>query len=107
MDKVSSEYPGEPTLATFRETEGTTVIIPWENAEEFDLCSEPIARVTQNIHSGLKTVGLTVAVSQALASEAISANNTAAYYHDHISVPFDQADGALMCLTSLSESKQT
>ena len=102
VDDVSSEYLAEHALATFRETEGTTLIVPWERAEEFDVSSEPMARITLNIHSSLEAVGLTAAVSQALASEAISANMVAGFYHDHIFVPQTAGERAVACLTLLS-----
>ena len=102
IDQVSSEYVVEHALATFREAEGTTLIVPRERAEEFDVCSEPMARITLNIHSSLEAVGLTAAVSQALASEAISANVVAGFYHDHIFVPQTAGERAVACLTLLS-----
>ena len=94
-------------LAIFLKSEGVTLVPRHEDAREITNCSATFARILLQIHSSLEAVGLTAAVAQALASEAISANHTAAYYHDHIFLPFDQADGALMCLTSLSERKQT
>ena len=106
VDEVSSEYVLEHALATFRETEGTTLIVPWEKAEEFDVCSEPMARITLNIHSSLQAVGLTAAVSQALASEAISANVVAGFYHDHIFVPQMAGERAVACLTLLSAAAE-
>ena len=106
VDDVSSEYVAEHALATFRETEGTTLIVPWERAEEFDVCSEPMARITLNIHSSLEAVGLTAAVSQALASEAISANVVAGFYHDHIFVPQTVGERAVACLTQLSAAAE-
>lgn len=106
VDEVSSQYVAEHTLATFRETEGTTLIVPWERADEFDVCSEPMARITLNIHSSLEAVGLTAAVSQALASEAISANIVAGFYHDHIFVPHTASERALACLTLLSNAAE-
>ena len=106
VDEVSSEYVLEHALATFRETEGTTLIVPWERAEEFDVCSEPMARITLNIHSSLQAVGLTAAVSQALASEAISANVVAGFYHDHIFVPQMVGERAVACLTLLSAAAE-
>ena len=106
VDDVSSEYLAEHALATFRETEGTTLIVPWERAEEFDVSSEPMARITLNIHSSLEAVGLTAAVSQALASEAISANVVAGFYHDHIFVPQTAGERALACLTLLSAAAE-
>ncbi len=106
VDDVSSEYLAEHALATFRETEGTTLIVPWERADEFDVCSEPMARITLNIHSSLEAVGLTAAVSQALASEAISANMVAGFYHDHIFVPQTAGERAVACLTLLSAAAE-
>ena len=106
VDEVSSEYVLEHALATFRESEGTTLIVPWERAEEFDVCSEPMARITLNIHSSLQAVGLTAAVSQALASEAISANVVAGFYHDHIFVPQMAGERAVACLTLLSAAAE-
>ena len=106
VDEVSSEYVAEHVLATFRETEGMTLIVPWERAEEFDVCSEPMARITLNIHSSLEAVGLTAAVSQALASEAISANVVAGFYHDHIFVPQTAGERAVACLTLLSDAAE-
>ena len=106
VDDVSSEYVAEHALATFRETEGTTLIVPWERAEEFDVCSEPMARITLSIHSSLEAVGLTAAVSQALASEAISANVVAGFYHDHIFVPQTSGERAVACLTLLSAAAE-
>ena len=106
VDEVSSEYLAEHALATFRETEGTTLIVPWERAEEFDVSSEPMARITLNIHSSLEAVGLTAAVSQALASEAISANVVAGFYRDHIFVPQTAGERAVACLTLLSAAAE-
>ena len=106
VSEVSSEYVAEHALATFRETEGTTLIVPWERAEEFEVCSEPMARITLNIHSSLEAVGLTAAVSQALASEAISANIVAGFYHDHIFVPQAAGERAVACLTMLSAAAE-
>ena len=106
VSEVSSEYVAEHALATFRETEGTTLIVPWERAEEFDVCSEPMARITLSIHSSLEAVGLTAAVSQALASEAISANVVAGFYHDHIFVPQTTGERAVACLTLLSAAAE-
>ena len=106
VGEVSSEYVAEHALATFREAEGTTLIVPWERAEEFDVCSEPMARITLNIHSSLQAVGLTAAVSQALASEAISANVVAGFYHDHIFVQQMAGERAVACLTLLSAAAE-
>ena len=106
VDEVTNEYVAEHVLATFREAEGTTLIVPWEKADEFETSSESMARITLNIHSSLEAVGLTAAVSQALASEAISANIVAGFYHDHIFVPRAAGERAVACLTMLSAAAE-
>lgn len=103
---VSNEFVAEHALATFREREGTTLIVLWENAEAFDRCSAPMARITLNIHSSLAAVGLTAAVSKALASEAISANIVAGFYHDHIFIPKASAETAMAALLSLTSAPE-
>jgi uncharacterized protein len=60
------------------------------------------ARITLTIHSSLAAVGLTAAVSKALAAEGVPANIVAAAYHDHIFVPWDHRADALAILRSLS-----
>jgi hypothetical protein len=58
-------------------------------------------RITLSVHTSLEAVGLTAAVSSALAREGISANVVAAYYHDHIFVPVAKANQALSCILKL------
>jgi hypothetical protein len=101
IDKYS-----EVALAVFKESEGATLVIPWDRSSEFEICSAPMARITLEVHSSLEAVGLTAAVSQALASEAISANIMAGYFHDHIFVPESAGERAMACLTLLSASAE-
>ena len=65
-----------------------------------------MARITLKIHSSLEAVGLTAAVLQALASEAISANVVAGFYHDQIFVSQTSAERAMACLTLLSAAAE-
>jgi len=58
-------------------------------------------RITLTVHSSLEAVGLTAAVAGALARQGISANVVAAFYHDHIFVPRDQAERAVAVLEKL------
>ena len=81
-------------IATFAEEEGFTVILKKEIAEELNLSYSYIASwITLTVHSALEAVGLTSAVSSALAKSLISCNVVAAYYHDHMFV--DQKDTEL------------
>ena len=91
----------DPSLfALLRESEGLTVIqkvndLPAEERAAF-------ARITLQVYSDLAAVGLTAAVSQALANKGICANMVAGYHHDHVFVPYDQAEVAMTCLEALS-----
>ncbi len=89
-------------LATFREAEGMTLVLPIEVAQEqgweFDAV---FGWITLNVHSDLSAVGLTAAISTGLTQAGISANVIAAYYHDHIFVPVDDVQRALDVLSHL------
>ena len=61
----------------------------------------PMGRVVLRVHSALDGVGLTAAVSGALAEQAISCNVVAAYHHDHLFVPAADAARALRVLQDL------
>ncbi len=86
-------------IATVREAEGLTLILPLEVAKDagFDT-SLPMAQITLHVHSALDGVGLTAAVASALAERGIPCNIVAGYHHDHAFVPADQADEALEIL---------
>ena len=89
---------GEAAISTFREAEGVSLIVPSELAPD-----EPAMRlITLNVFSALDGVGLTAAVAGALAGEAIPCNVVAAFHHDHIFVPEDRADRALIVLQGLA-----
>lgn len=92
-------------ICTFTEDEGLTVVVSEETAASNKLdASSPFACITITIHSSLEAVGLTAAMSAALASYGISANVVAAYHHDHIFVPADRADDAIKALLELQQN---
>ena len=94
-------------LGWFREREGVTVILPKEQADELSLpYSFVSAWITLTVHSALDAAGLTAAVSHALAQAGISCNIVAAYYHDHLFVPSNDADRALAVLQSISKTEE-
>jgi len=88
-------------LGTFREAEGVSAIIPDGLASELGIESPAFARITLQVHSDLEGVGLTAAVSGALAGAGIACNMVAALHHDHVFVPSHRADDALVLLYGL------
>ena len=93
---------GLPALATVVEDEGVTVVLRRADAEERGIPFDWVgAWITLRIHSALDAVGLTAAVSAALADAGISCNVLAGLHHDHLLVPADRAADALALLASL------
>jgi hypothetical protein len=89
-------------LASFREDEGLTLVVGLASADKAGLDYTSVFRcITLGVHSSLDAVGLTAAVAGRLAEHGISANVIAAYHHDHIFVPADRADDALVVLQTL------
>ena len=91
--------------ATVREDEGLTVVVPRDRADALGLDYDYVAGwITLRVHSALDAVGLTAAVSTALADAGLSCNVIAGYHHDHLLVPADRAADALDVLTELSRA---
>jgi hypothetical protein len=87
-------------FAFIREDEGVTLII---RAKE-DHPGPHFACITLQVHSALEGVGLTAAVSSALAEAGIACNVVAGFHHDHLFVPWERREDALASLNSLSEA---
>ena len=91
-------------VCVFQEQEAVTIILPKYQADDSALpYSITCAWITLTVHSSLEAVGLTAAVSKALTDANISCNVVAAYYHDHLFVPMQDAERALAALRGLSE----
>lgn len=91
-------------LCMFQETEGVTIILPKEQADDASIPYSVIcAWITLTIHSSLEAVGLTAEVSKALTEANISCNVVAAYYHDHLFVPEKDAQAAMLALQKLTK----
>ena len=90
-----------------KEKEGLSVIFPKKVADENQYEYSYIASwITLMVHSSLEAVGLTAAVSNALAGENISANVVAGFYHDHVFVAEKDAEKAMRVLAGLGRSKK-
>ena len=102
MDSREAAALLEP-ICIFLEEEGITVILPKARADEMGLSYPTVwAWITLTVHSSLEGVGLTAAVSRALAEANISCNVVAAWHHDHLFVPLKDAERAMDVLRSLS-----
>lgn len=101
---VTSLPDGILPLCLFQEPEGLTLILPKHQADELALSYSFIsAWITLTIHSSLDAVGFTAAISQALTKANISCNVVAAYYHDHLFVPFQERERAVAILRQLAK----
>ena len=90
-------------LGSFREAEGTTLILAREEAERLGLTYDYLAAwITLEVHSSLAAVGLTAAFAKALAGEGISCNVIAGFHHDHLFVAEADAERALARLQRLA-----
>jgi len=108
---VFASVPAGPILdsrdivASIREAEGLSVVVERGVAERAQLTPAfECAWITLTINSALDAVGLTAAVSTALADAGISCNFVAGTQHDHLFVPKDQANRAMEILRAVSES---
>lgn len=87
-------------LGTFREAEGVSAIVPADLAGDAPV----FARIVLTVQSDLEGVGLTAAVATALADAGIACNVVAALHHDHLFVPVDRADEAMVVLQARAAS---
>ncbi|KIH99271.1 acetyltransferase [Streptomonospora alba] len=88
---------------TVAEDEGLTVVCTREQAEAAGLESGfTAAWITLRVHSALEAVGLTAAVSAALAEAGLACNVVAGYHHDHLFVSAGEGERAVALLRRLS-----
>jgi hypothetical protein len=87
--------------ATVDEGDLTTVVLPVEAAERAGhTVIVRLAWLTLTVQSSLEAVGLTAAVSARLTDVGISCNVLAGYHHDHLLVPVERVDEAIVALTA-------
>jgi uncharacterized protein len=102
---TSSPVDVQSVVAYIREPEGASVVLAESDAIRLGL---PIlfrsAWLTLTVHSDLEAVGLTAAFSAALGQAGISCNVVAGAHHDHIFVPYEQADAAMAALVQLQQA---
>lgn len=105
VDRDTYETLSINTLGTFHEQEGVTIIATQEQAVNNGLPFDATwACITLTVHSSLSAVGFLAAITSKLAEAGISVNPVAAYYHDHLFVPWEKRQQAIEELRGLSES---
>ena len=93
-------------IASMREAEGLTLVVPLERAAALGLDYDGRFRcISLQVHSSLDAVGLTAAFSTRLTDHGISANVIAGYYHDHLFVQSAQAEQALAAIRDLAQAR--
>jgi hypothetical protein len=84
------------------EDEGLTLVLTQDEADRAGLGYDYVAAmITLRVHSALDAVGLTAAVSTALARAGLSCNVVAGYHHDHLFVPVERGPEAIAALRAL------
>ena len=90
---------------TFRESEGTTLILLREEAEAAGLAYEfPSRMITLDVHSSLEAVGFMARIATELARHGMGVNPVSGFYHDHLFVPDGREQEALRVLEELARS---
>jgi uncharacterized protein len=99
---AATDLRGLPAVATMREDEGLTVILPEAVARQrkFSILFRT-AWITLAVASDLQAVGFTAAVAKALAAAGIACNMIAGAHHDHVFVPIEQSAQAVAALRAL------
>ncbi len=92
--------------AIVREKQGVTAVFTGAAKEPMQKYSEkefvgPFALITLFAATDLQAVGITAAVSSALAKEKIPANFFSGYFHDHLLVPYESGGKALKIISRL------
>lgn len=84
------------------EDEGITFVVDQATADDHGWEYEGVfGWITLQVHTSLSAVGITAAVSTALARVGISCNVLAGFYHDHLLVPVESVDEAIEVLGGL------
>lgn len=95
--------PGLSPRMMFHEAEGTTLILPREQAEAAGLAYEfPCRMITLTVHSALEAVGFMAVIATALAQEGMGVNPVAGFHHDHLFVPETRAGDAMGVLARIA-----
>jgi len=102
-DAVYGDHANLSPIASVAEVEGLTLVVAKTLADQYSLKYHSSYKgITLEVHSSLDAVGLTAAFSEKLSEHGISVNVIAGYFHDHIFVPADDVNQAMIVLRQLS-----
>ena len=93
---------GLDVVASVREPEGLTLVLPAAQAEARGMEALWLGRwITLELETELELVGLTARFAVALAERGIACNVVAGARHDHLFVPVDRAEESVQVLDQL------
>lgn len=93
-----------PAAAVVVEDEATTKVVEQVLADGHGLPYTFVAAwITCTIESDLEAIGMTAAISRALADAGIACNVLAGSRHDHLLVPWHRRDDAVAVLRALAD----
>jgi hypothetical protein len=93
---------GLDAVATLVEPEGLSIVLARAEADRRGYAYDFVAaRILLEDDTSLADVGITAAISTALARLGISCNVIAGVHHDHFFVPYDRAQEAVEAIAAL------
>lgn len=99
--------PDVAIAAMVSESEGTSVVIALEAAEEADLPYEfEAAWLTLVNHTSLEAVGVTASLTTALAVRGIACNVIAGFHHDHVLIPIGRVEDAIRAIDQVRVQRE-
>lgn len=96
--------PNVEPLMSYREAEGTTLILSEADLTRSGLMHAFFSRaISLQVNSSLYAVGFLAVIAETLAGAAMSINIVSAFHRDYIFVPHNRADEAVRLLKKLTE----
>lgn len=103
--KRIADAANKQPIAAFEERDGLTLALRREQADATGQHYQGVFRmITLRVYFSLEAVGLTAAVANALSEKGISANVMTAFFHDHIFLPAERVQDAIVALEELQRA---
>lgn len=94
------EDDGRPAEARILEDEGVTLVVRVPEGAGAPGTEDTFGWITLSVQTSLSALGITAAMSAALAEAGIPCNMLAGYHHDHLLVPSADVERAVVVLTT-------